>query len=134
MKRWLLAVLMMAVFAGACLAQAPGNLTISWTRFSPQFICQFVQPRLGGGPCATDALEGVWAMVWVTDPEIVAVSITLSYRDAEGKIVTTTEVVPRRLKDQTECVVYLFMTGKAKVQSILAGAITRVALIEPKEE
>jgi len=112
-------------------AQTPENLTVHWFHWTtspftaPVYLSNLGQPQ-----------AGVWIAVWISDPEVEAVSISLNYRTEDGRNFTRSELVPRHYRDRTSWTNHLFVVGEVKVRSILVTPLKATAatrLIEVNE-
>ena len=101
-----------------CRGAAPENLSIHyyhWTTSpftAPAYLANLGPPQ-----------AGVWVAVFLSDPEVAAVSITLNYKTEAGEHFSRTELVPRAYRDVAAWTNYLFIVGKVKVESILAAPL-----------
>jgi hypothetical protein len=113
MKRNTLMLFALLMLVGGAWAQ-PENITVEWHHWSSQPACELLESIT---PCAPS--EGVWVAVFVRDPDVRALSITLNYRDESGRELTRTSLVPRWYRLRPNWTNELFLVGRVKVRSIL---------------
>lgn len=105
------APLFMLMLATVVLSQSqPENLSTTWSHYSTAAPAGF--PQIG------PIREGIFVSVWVSDPTITALRITLTYRDVYGRVLPATELMDRwspYRANNTACVLWV---GNVKVLSI----------------
>ncbi len=62
---------------------------------------------------------GVWVSVWISDPDVEALKLTLTYQNSNGYIRARTIVVQRFYKNRSAWTAHLFEVGRVRVESIL---------------
>jgi hypothetical protein len=133
MKRLKLSALLFLAVLLCCGIATPGetpNLSVQfwhWASRSPlDDVLSLYRP--GTAP----ELYGVWVVVFVNDPEVEAVSVTLSYIDEAGRRLARTRLVRPHLEWSN----VLFIVGKVKVQTVLAVPLKptdKTVMLEPNE-
>ena len=111
------------VFAFSChhlmaQSQPPENLTVHayvWTNSHLIGWLPFV-------PSGTPVAHGVWVAVYISDPAVEALSITIAYRDGAGRDLSQRALTERHYRGQAAWTNHLFLLGDtppAKISSVL---------------
>jgi hypothetical protein len=121
----LLAVFLLLVFAGGAIAQVQSAPTVppvqigQWYTWKEFPMCGI--PGIPGCPpnWQTVQVYGIWTTVFVGDPGVKTLSVTMLYTDSNGMpLVQTEEVVISRLGWQ----MFIFVVGKVQPTGFVATA------------